>query len=255
MKYLVTFATLCLLIFVPYTAHAAVIAGDKVCGTYTLDAQGKVIIDRCVQEDISYMIDNIFGLVIRVSVYAVGLAILGAAAYVMIAAFKGEDANALRVAKDRATRAVVMLIGFALLASGAYYAFLTYLGVNDAFLEVFRSLISVLPFDHAYATTTDSDLDYLKEPIIGGYGENGWEELLLNGVYLFIRWFVLPIMIGAWVTVGFMFVFAQGNPEMLTKAKKILLITFIGTVMIILANGFLTTVRQTADQITPALQN
>jgi hypothetical protein len=64
-----------------------------------------------------------------------------------------------------------------------------------------------------------------------------------------MRFFVYPLLIIAWVGTGFAFVFAQGRPEMLTKAKKLLVGAIVSTLIVMMIQGFLMAVKGTTEQV------
>jgi hypothetical protein len=70
-------------------------------------------------------------------------------------------------------------------------------------------------------------------------GVDNLYDFLLQAVRLVVRFFVYPALIAMWVWTGFSFVFAQGAPEKLNKAKKLLLWAFFSTLIIFMIQGFL----------------
>ena len=149
--------------------------------------------------------------------------------------------------KDARDRLVRVVIGVALLTAvvsvSVYTVLLSDLGVKSQFLEIFKifNKTSSLPsylFQHAYADQLPNPLN-VETPY----------ELLLKIITLLVRWFVYPLIVFYWFFTGFLFVKAQGNPGELQKAKGYLLWTFIGTVVVLMAQGFAFAIRDTVNQI------
>ena len=61
-----------------------------------------------------------------------------------------------------------------------------------------------------------------------------------------------PAMITVWVWSGFMYVAAQGAPEKLAKAHKLLLMAFVTTLITFTTHGFLLSLKASVDKILPA---
>jgi hypothetical protein len=80
---------------------------------------------------------------------------------------------------------------------------------------------------------------------------NSLYDLILDVVRLIMRFFIYPALISIWVWTGFAFVFAQGRPEALTKAKKWLMWAFATTLVIFFLQAFLTAVQGTVQKILP----
>jgi hypothetical protein len=60
---------------------------------------------------------------------------------------------------------------------------------------------------------------------------------LIEKVWVYLYWISFPIATLMIVIAGFMFVTASGNENQIKKAKDLLLYTFIGFLVIILAQG------------------
>jgi hypothetical protein len=128
------------------------------------------------------------------------------------------------------------IVGFAVviaLFGGALYTLLSYFGVKEDFLKLLK-LFSAIPFDtlmafvpHAYAQTSGQ----LPSPV-----ELNIYDFLLAGMRLVMRFFIYPGLIIMWVWTGFLFVAAQGAPDAINKAKRILYWTVIMTLIFVLNN-------------------
>lgn len=77
-------------------------------------------------------------------------------------------------------------------------------------------------------------------------------DFMLAILRLIMRFFIYPALVTIWVWTGFAFVYAQGNPEGLNKAKKWLMWAFVTTLVIFLLQAFLTAARGTVQKILPA---
>ncbi len=77
-------------------------------------------------------------------------------------------------------------------------------------------------------------------------------DFILNILRLIMRFFIYPALVTIWVWTGFSFVFAQGNPEGLNKAKKWLMWGVVTTLVVFLLQAFLTAARGTVQNILPA---
>lgn len=78
---------------------------------------------------------------------------------------------------------------------------------------------------------------------------NSLYDFILNILRLVMRFFVFPALIAIWVWTGFSFVLAQGAPEALAKAKKLLLWATISTFIIFMIQAFMTAVRGTVQKV------
>jgi hypothetical protein len=74
-------------------------------------------------------------------------------------------------------------------------------------------------------------------------------DFLLLLIRLFVRWFVFPALVFAWLYTGLQFVFAQGNPGKIKEARTWLLWVFIATFIIMLSEAFAFALRATINQI------
>ena len=227
------FAVLTILLSVTavYGAGLAGTCGDLGQPACTLDGLGPV-----VQKGLQFIL-LISGLVIILAVVKTGISFAQA----------DDKATALKEAKERLKRVVIGLILITIAASiTGYLALLQLGGVGGNVLDIVSKFFGVkasafLPVTHAYA----QEAGKLPNPIPGATNLYDFLALLLK---LFIRWFVFPVLIFSWVFTGFKYVSAQGNPEKLTEAHKYLWYTLIGTVIIMLAEGFATAISGTISQ-------
>jgi predicted membrane protein len=60
-----------------------------------------------------------------------------------------------------------------------------------------------------------------------------------------------PAVIGIWVISGFLYVAAQGAPEKLKKAHRLLLWAFISTLIVFTIQGFMVAIKGTVNTILP----
>lgn len=148
------------------------------------------------------------------------------------------NSKAFGEAKGKLFNLLTTFILAVLLLSGFFLVILRGVGVKEDFLTIFNLFFSVLPIEHAYAAELPNPL-----------GSNNIYDIGLGFLSAFIRFFVYPLLIFFWVLAGFKFVAAQGNPKEITTAKKWLWTTFIITLVIFSAQGFLFGIRGTINTI------
>ncbi|MEZ0208771.1 MAG: hypothetical protein ACAH17_01180 [Candidatus Paceibacterota bacterium] len=155
-------------------------------------------------------------------------------------AYRAGNANAIKEAGTQAfNSAIGFLIVFAV-GGGLYLAMLNYLGAQPWAVQLFR-LFSDAIIPHAYA---------VEEGLLpNALGSDSAYDILLTGINLGMRFFVYPAIIVMWVWSGFQFVYAQGNPEGLSKAKSWVFWAFIITVVALMLQGFLLAFRNTANRV------
>ena len=66
---------------------------------------------------------------------------------------------------------------------------------------------------------------------------------LLDGILIYVRWIGIPIAVGMIVYSGILFLGAGANPNLVTKARTILIYAIIGLVVILIGKGFLTLIQ------------
>jgi hypothetical protein len=74
---------------------------------------------------------------------------------------------------------------------------------------------------------------------------------MLKILALVIRFFIYPALIVIWVWTGFAFVLAQGKPDALSKAKKLLVWATISTFVVVMIQAFLFAAKGTVEEILP----
>jgi hypothetical protein len=157
-------------------------------------------------------------------------------------AYRAGNANAIKEAGQNAFNAVMgFLIIFAVFG-GLYLALLNYLGTQPWAVQLFR-LFSDALIPHAYAATTTDQL------LPNAFGSNSAYDILLSGINLGMRFFVYPSIIVMWVWSGFQFVYAQGNPDGLMKARSWVFWAFIITIVALMLQGFLLAFKNTANRV------
>ncbi|MFA5132072.1 MAG: hypothetical protein WC444_01950 [Candidatus Paceibacterota bacterium] len=132
------------------------------------------------------------------------------------------------------------LIGFVVvfaIAAGALTFILKSFGVQDFILKLFSEAFVT----HAYADTGS----LLPNPTT----MNNLYDVLLSLARIIIRWFVYPSIVGMWLFSGFAYVYAQGKPEELKKAHSYTLLAAIITIAVVMVQGFVFAVRNTALQV------
>ena len=150
------------------------------------------------------------------------------------------NANAYKELGNKARSSFIGFLILSLLASGVVYTLLQFAGVKEFALPLVKKLGEAL-VTHAYA----ADAPYLPNPL----QSDNFFDLILSLLRLVMRFFVYPGLIVLWVWTGFSFVAAQGNPDGLNKAKKMLMWAFVSTVVIVMLQGFLLAAKATVDTI------
>lgn len=211
------------------------LAGDAVCGGSAETA--------CKFENFKDIMGKTFLFLLQIAIAFLLIMIMYSAAQVMTAQDK---ASALKEAKTRLWNVLLGFLLITVVAGGGYLAFLSYFNIKSEFLTPITKLFSmnlsdVLPFAHAHA----QDAEKLPNPL--GTTTNLFDFLGML-VSLVIRWFVFPVIIFSWLYTGFQYVYAQGNPQKLMDAHKWLWWTLIGTVTIMLAEGFTLALQGTFKQ-------
>lgn len=230
----VLFATF--LIFISFHGvHAqgtASISGDELCGG--LDGP------RCNISHLKIIAQNILYTFVAIGSVAMFIFI----AYRLLQsqfAVMGGNAGARAVASKNIFNA---LAGFFIVVAvgGLFVVALKALGAQ-AWTTKLLQLLSDAFIPHAYA----ADERLLPNPLFA----NNLFDLILAIMNLVIKFFIYPAIIVLWVWSGFQFVYSQGNPEGLKKAKSWLLWTVIITVVIFTLQGFLLAFKNTAQKIAP----
>ncbi|MBP6948891.1 MAG: hypothetical protein KBC41_00200 [Candidatus Pacebacteria bacterium] len=96
-------------------------------------------------------------------------------------------------------------------------------------------------------TPTQTGDTQLPNPL---FADNLYEFIIdiLNTVMMF---FLYPALIGVWVYAGLLYVTAQGAPEKLSKAHKLLFWAFVSTLIVFMTQAFLSAVKGSVEKILP----
>ncbi len=237
-------------------------AGLVVCGE----------LSECTIADFWKQFQSMGSWVIQIAIIFIIVIIVYAAVKMILARDKVGELNE---AKKHLWNVAIGIAIIVAITVGGYVAILKTLGVNDTFLHIFngstRSSMNLNFFERAYADNWAQTAPYLgfataspaqtqlynsiqqsagnNDTLPNPLSVNTITGFLILVVRLVIRWFVFPVIIFAWFFTGFKFVAAQGNPTKLNEARSYLWWTLIGTVIILLAQGFAYALRDTINQI------
>lgn len=212
-------------------------SGDTVCGSSSADP--------CTFDDAKSIIKN----VITSFILPFTLAFL--TIFIMIRiitawyAYAQGNAAAWKDARSKIGNAVLGLIIITLVFGGFFTAILTMFGAQPWALKLLQ-ILSEGGIPHAYAQGVTATGE-LQNPL----QQNSLYEVLLLFIRVILRWFILPALIAAWVWTGFSFVLAQGRPEAITKAKKLLGWAIAATILIVSTEGFLFAFQASLVKIVP----
>lgn len=157
------------------------------------------------------------------------------------------NANAYKEALQKAGNAIFGFLIVVLLIGGILYSILAFFGVDPKILKILQMFTVSDIFPHAHAYEQEGFLPRFTQA-------DSAYNFILDALRLFMRFFLYPALIVIWVWTGFSFVAAQGAPEALAQAKRLLLRAFISTLVIMVLQGFLIALRNSANKIleTPA---
>jgi hypothetical protein len=217
------------------TSGTPSIAGDEVCGSSATT--------ECKLTDLTKMGKS---LLFYFTMLGGAILVLFIALRLVSAwfAYRAGNTNAIKQAGEWAFNAAIGFLIIFAVAGGLFLGGLSYLGTQPWATKLFK-LLSDMFVEHAYAATTDTSTQLLPNAL----GTNSAYELLLAGINLGMRFFVYPAIIVMWVWSGFQFVYSQGNPEGLKKARSWLMWAAIITVVAIMLQGFLVALKNTANKI------
>lgn len=148
---------------------------------------------------------------------------------------KADNAGALKEVKESAFNLVV----YGALFAGAIPLFallIKELGFATPFLDMFKRFSELPVLLTAYADTTSGlpQVVRIDNPI----------DIFMLFISVFVKWICYPVLLGYWAYSGFLFVFAQGNPQDIQKAKHHLWYTFVVTIVVMVAQAFLLLLRK-----------
>lgn len=227
----VTALTVLFFVGVP-SVEAQSISGNDLCG-----AEG----DKCTLDDLKELGRRFISmfLVIGGTLLVIVLAVRIALAWF---AMRTQGAEAIKKTGEQAFNALIGFLIIFLVFGGFFLALLTVFGTQDWAVKLLK-LFSSSFIETAYASNHQ-----LPNPL----GSNSLYDIILSGASLIMRFFVYPAVIAMWVWSGFQFVYAQGNPEGLKKAKAWIFWAFIITVIMFSLQGFLAAFKGTAQNIVPS---
>lgn len=212
-------------------AQVAVMSGNALCGSTATTT--------CKLTDLKALIKGVGYLIIGIGL---PLIIVLSSVRILIAwksAAEG-NANAYKEAVKKIWNSLVGVFIIVLLLSGGLAMLFSFVSASDAFSKLFNlSIEAFVP--HVYAQELPSP--FTKDVTLMTF--------LLDIFRLVMRFFVYPLLIAFWAWTGFAFVLAQGKPEMLSKAKTLLIRITISTVVIVMLQIFLIAVQGTVEQILP----
>ncbi len=76
-------------------------------------------------------------------------------------------------------------------------------------------------------------------------------DFILGVLNMVLKFFLYPALIGIWVFAGLLYVTAQGAPEKIAKAHKLLFWAFITTLIVFTAQAFLVAAKGSVEKIIP----
>lgn len=162
------------------------------------------------------------------------------------AAAQGQS-GVYKEATKKAGQAILGFIILILLFGGALIVVLEYLGATDPVVK----LLKLISSSGLIETASAQEAPLLPSPI----GDTNLYDFILKLLSLVMRFFVYPALIVIWVATGFSFVLAQGKPEALSKAKKLLIWATVSTFIVVMIQAFLIAAKGTVEQVLPGSTN
>jgi hypothetical protein len=149
------------------------------------------------------------------------------------------NSSAYRDAIKKAGNAVFGFFITILLIGGFLITLLSVFGASEFTTKLIK-LFSQAIIPHAYAETlpNPTNIDNLF-------------DFILAALRVIMRFFIYPALIVMWAWTGFSFVYAQGKPEALTKAKKLLMWATVSTFIVFITQGAIMAIKGTAQQVLP----
>ncbi|MBP6888694.1 MAG: hypothetical protein KBC21_03240 [Candidatus Pacebacteria bacterium] len=214
-----------------YSVYAqASISGDSLCGS--------TVETSCEFSDLEALVTGVMYFIIGLGIPL--LVVIIAYRYVMawFAAAQGQT-GAYKEATKKAAQSILGLLILVGLFGGVLVVLLKYLGATEPVVKLLE-LISQGLIPHAYAQTLPTPIE-----------DTNLYDFILKILRLIMRFFVYPLLIVIWVWTGFDFILAQGKPEALSKAKKLLVWATISTFVVVMIQAFLMAAQGTVNQILP----
>lgn len=151
------------------------------------------------------------------------------------------NSSAYRDAVKKAGNAIFGFFMAVLVFGGGLFLLLKIFGASDFTLKLLN-LFSQAFVPHAYAAGGTLPLPTTFTNLF---------DFILAVLRVVMRFFIYPALIAMWAWTGFSFVYAQGRPEALAKAKKLLLWATLSTFIVFITQGAITAMKGTAEQIVP----
>lgn len=207
------------------------ISGDALCGSSTTTACNFTHLKSLVKGVMYFIIGLGLPLLIVIIAYRFIMA--------WFAAAQGQTGTY----KEATKKAAQSILGFLILIAlfgGVLTVALEYLGATDPVVKLLK-LISSSLVETAHA----QDVPLLPSPI----KDTNLYDFLLKILAMVMRFFIYPALIVMWVVTGFSFILAQGKPDALSKAKKLIIAATISTFVVVMIQAFLIAANGTVDQI------
>jgi hypothetical protein len=151
------------------------------------------------------------------------------------------NSSAYRDAVKKAGNAIFGFFMAVLVFGGGLLLLLKIFGAKDFTLKLLN-LFSEAFIPHAYAAGSTLPLPTTFTNLF---------DFILAVLRVVMRFFIYPALIAMWAWTGFSFVYAQGRPEALAKAKKLLFWATLSTFIVFITQGAITAMKGTAEQIVP----
>lgn len=197
--------------------------------------------DACKLQDIGKITKGVLTVIISVGLPLLVVFVAYRFIIAWFAAQQGQT-NAYHDAVSKAKNAILGFMFIIAIFGGLFFVLLQLLGVNNQLFTPLKNiLLGASLFPHAYAAETSMLPNFLPY--------NSLNELLFALIRLVMRFFVYPLLIVIWVWTGFLFVFAQGSPEGLKKAKDLLMKALISSLVIFSIQGFILAAQGTVTKV------
>ncbi len=208
------------------------IAGDALCGSTASTTCNFTHLGQMVKGLMFFVVGVGLPLLIAIIAYRFVMA--------WFAAANGQT-GAYKEATKKAAQSVLGFIILIALFGGVLTVLLKFLGVTEPVTKLLELITQGL------ITTAHAQQTMLPTPI----QDTNIYDFMLKILALVIRFFIYPALIVIWVWTGFAFVLAQGKPEALSKAKKLLVWATISTFVVVMIQAFLFAAKGTVEEILP----